>query len=749
MTTSCRQVVVAALILACCRIASAQDIGSTYTMDNATLLSVSGGYYTGRYYQAGSWSIDTSGGYAGDTSRSAASAGQVAYLHFRAAPGQYSVGLTWTTTYSSETIVRVLRDGVDVGGMTVSNAIAPGGDWTVAGRAFDNLATFTVPEGDDAQIVVTFSTSDPSKRTQMDAVCYKREELPPEPELPEAVEYVPIGSFHNVHWTGPPESDSQRYEVQQRTRADGVWSSWTGSGISYDPNTVTTAHAAAGTLTSPANAIQFRVRGTSADGSVTTEWVETEEHEVGPPAAPAAVEAFGLTTTSIKIQWEDTTGPSDTDNESKFVVEWRIGSEDPWEQLALVNSGVESYTHQGLESAVTYRYRVRAIRYSPPDQSAWSSEVTAQVLSSPGYGSAFGSFGSTAGNVSGRIGVRDRSLKITKAFTLWTDDRVLYGSAGEVYVGGGNSHAVFFGHRECGRRILYLGVTYCWAETITPEHPEGQGQTNWFKITVGRNGAIQVRTTTSDPIHGGLYNTQDAGQWEQLFKNWDTSFEPGGLGIDGTFAGSAGVFYPAMLKALIDDPHGLWTKPRITMPEGPLGGFEEVERTPEELAHGQLYKQFATLIYRSMNGEEINWPSIIPRCPGEDLDGYGLDGSNGAGGGSSFPGLGEYEPPDESDGENPIASSGAMPEKVKNLRPQIFELNDDPNSTLAFSAPVTDMTLPGIAGESWYIDLKDPCASWPEVKIYFDAGRITFRLMLLLLVYVQLFKATYTLLRQY
>src|SRR5262249_32580130 len=120
-----------------------------------------------------------------------------------------------------------------------------------------------------------------------------------------------------------------------------------------------------------------------------------------PPAAPSALTATALSSSSIQINWTD-----NANNETGFKIERKTGAGGTYAQIATVGANVTIYTNTGLASATTYFYRVRATNSG--GDSAFSVEASATTTTTNDVLNGIVGFwrfdensGSTAGDLSG------------------------------------------------------------------------------------------------------------------------------------------------------------------------------------------------------------------------------------------------------------------------------------------------------------------------------------------------------------
>ena len=87
----------------------------------------------------------------------------------------------------------------------------------------------------------------------------------------------------------------------------------------------------------------------------------------GLPRAPSGLKANSLSSTSVKLVWNDNSA-----NENGFRIERKTA--DDWTQIATVRADTETYSNSGLSSEYVYTYQVRA--YNQAGDSAYTNEAS-------------------------------------------------------------------------------------------------------------------------------------------------------------------------------------------------------------------------------------------------------------------------------------------------------------------------------------------------------------------------------------
>jgi YD repeat-containing protein len=95
-----------------------------------------------------------------------------------------------------------------------------------------------------------------------------------------------------------------------------------------------------------------------------------------PPETPTNLTATAVSSTQINLSWTD-----NSNNETGFKIERKIGSSGTYSQIATVSANVTAYSDTGLTPDTTYYYRVRA--YNLGGDSAYSNEANATTSTTP------------------------------------------------------------------------------------------------------------------------------------------------------------------------------------------------------------------------------------------------------------------------------------------------------------------------------------------------------------------------------
>ncbi len=120
---------------------------------------------------------------------------------------------------------------------------------------------------------------------------------------------------------------------------------------------------------------RYKVRAYNATG--TSGWSNEVVQQTGRlPAAPTNLHMVTFGLDFIRIAWTD-----NSDNETGFGIDFRMGSSGEWQPCAVVGANVTTMEHTALLPGVFYAYRVRA--ENAAGVSAWSNVVTQELGAMP------------------------------------------------------------------------------------------------------------------------------------------------------------------------------------------------------------------------------------------------------------------------------------------------------------------------------------------------------------------------------
>jgi subtilisin family serine protease len=212
--------------------------------------------------------------------------------------------------------------------------------------------------------------------------------LPP-PSAPENPSAVPLtASSVRVTWTDTSNSE-QGFKIERST-----------DGVTFNATSTAGENATSATVSSllPATTYWFRIRG--YDGSVmgpASPVVQAETLDV--PSAPTGLTATTVDTTSIRLDWIDT-----STTEQGFKVERSADGGVTWTTVSSRPANSVSYTNGSLTPGTQYSFRVRG--YDGPQLGDPSNVATAQTLPPPAAPS----------------GLAAAAVNTTKVNLSWTDN---------------------------------------------------------------------------------------------------------------------------------------------------------------------------------------------------------------------------------------------------------------------------------------------------------------------------------------
>jgi fibronectin type 3 domain-containing protein len=182
------------------------------------------------------------------------------------------------------------------------------------------------------------------------------------PNAPEDLEAVSI-STSKIKLTWEDESDNEDGFKIERKKSGGSYSQ-----IATVGKNVTT-YTSSGLANDTRYYYRVRAYNEAGNSSYSNEASAVTGDDEDKPDRPRDLEAVSISTSKIKLTWED-----ESDNEDGFKIE-RKKSGGSYSQIATVGKNVTSYTNSGLANDTRYYYRVRA--YNEAGNSSYSNEASA------------------------------------------------------------------------------------------------------------------------------------------------------------------------------------------------------------------------------------------------------------------------------------------------------------------------------------------------------------------------------------
>ena len=162
-------------------------------------------------------------------------------------------------------------------------------------------------------------------------------------------------------------SGEDGYKIYRSTSSASGYSQIASVGsntTSYDDNVL-----------SPATTYYYKVRAFNAGGnSGYSDYIAVSTYP-DPPSTPVVVSAVTISNSSITFNWNDVSG------EDGYKVYRSTNSASGYSQIASVGSNVTSYDDNGLNSATTYYYKVRA--FNTGGNSGYSDYESAATYPDP------------------------------------------------------------------------------------------------------------------------------------------------------------------------------------------------------------------------------------------------------------------------------------------------------------------------------------------------------------------------------
>lgn len=168
----------------------------------------------------------------------------------------------------------------------------------------------------------------------------------------------------NLGWTDNTTQESG-FKIERKIGAGGTWSQITtvGANVTSYNNTGLSQN----------TSYYYRVRAyySSTNSAYSNEANATTPYAT--PAAPSVLTATALSSSLISLSWTD-----NSDNETGFKIERKIGAGGSWAQIITPPANSNSTTNVGLTQNTAYYYRIRATNVNV--DSPYSNEATATTL---------------------------------------------------------------------------------------------------------------------------------------------------------------------------------------------------------------------------------------------------------------------------------------------------------------------------------------------------------------------------------
>jgi len=254
---------------------------------------------------------------------------------------QTALQLTWTDNSGNETSFQIQRKKAgDAGFSTLANVDANVGSYTDTGLQPDTFYAYRVVA------IHPGGASDPSNEGIAST-------LPASPSAPSGVGVTPLSSTSlRVTWTDA-SSNETGFKIERAL----------GSNAFQDVATVgadVTSYTDTGLA--PFSTYYYRVRAVNAGGESAPTAPGSGRTLTAPSAAPTGLTAEALSGTSIRVEWQDTSG-----DETGFIIE-RQQDNGAFSQAGQVGANVTRFDDTGLDENTRYTYRVRAVNGGGPSE---------------------------------------------------------------------------------------------------------------------------------------------------------------------------------------------------------------------------------------------------------------------------------------------------------------------------------------------------------------------------------------------
>ncbi len=199
-----------------------------------------------------------------------------------------------------------------------------------------------------------------------------------------------------VNWSPSSDSSIQGYMVYRGTSLNGPFTRISGDTLLNTLGMTDPAGTAGSVYMVRAVKLEQSASGTYYNPSVGSFATASATGTIVAPSAPSALTGSGLSSTSVRLQWTDTSS-----NESGFYVMRRMGGSIAFTKIP-VSANATSFTDTGLAVGTQYFYKISA--WNSGGESGYSTEIAVTTLTEPNNGAFLGADNATGGNWKGAYG---------------------------------------------------------------------------------------------------------------------------------------------------------------------------------------------------------------------------------------------------------------------------------------------------------------------------------------------------------
>jgi len=196
---------------------------------------------------------------------------------------------------------------------------------------------------------------------------YATTQPPSPPSIPtELTAAAASDTVINLTWADNSNNETG-FVIERKTGATGTYTQV--STVGTNVRTYSSTGLAAGTT------YYYRVRAVNGTTySAYSNEANATTQAAAPPAAPTALTATAVSSSSINLSWTD-----NSSNETGFAIEGKTSETGSYVQIATVEANVGTYSNTGLAAGTAYYYRVRAVNGAA--YSTYSNEASATTIS--------------------------------------------------------------------------------------------------------------------------------------------------------------------------------------------------------------------------------------------------------------------------------------------------------------------------------------------------------------------------------